>query len=108
MEREVGGRVVAPGERSGNASFGRAVEGLTLTRRGGVGDSLPQAMRGVGQPQVDVSMGGERVDDLQLFGGQAGSTEDREPLRQIHHTWLGRESGARRLHPLRTALDADT
>ena len=46
-------------------------------------ERLPQVVAGVRQPQVEVVVGGQGVEQLDLGGGQPGVPEQRQPLRQV-------------------------
>ena len=48
-----------------------------------VAERSPQVVAGMGQPQVQVVVGGQRLDQLDLGDGQPGVSEQRQPLRQV-------------------------
>ncbi len=48
-----------------------------------VGERLPQPVAGVRQPQVQIVVGGQRVEEFDLGARQPGVAEQRQPLRQI-------------------------
>ncbi len=70
-------------------------------------EPLPEHVRGVRQPEVHVAVLGERVEHLQLLGGQPGRPEDRQPCRQLDDPRLATQPCARRLEPLRRAVRPD-
>ena len=64
---------------------GLVAAGVLVTGDGmvDVGQRAPQAVAGVRQPQVQVVAGGQRLQQLDVGGGQAGVPEKRYPLGQV-------------------------
>ena len=54
-----------------------------VDRAAGPGQGLPQRRRGVGEPDVDVAFGRERIDQLDLGDRQPGVAEQRQAHRQV-------------------------
>ena len=80
-------RVVSPG---GEERVGGGGERAVVGAAGGVspgagigGEFLPELWRGVEDEEVDVAMGGERLQHLEVGGGQAGEAEDGDARGQV-------------------------
>src|SRR5436190_3076286 len=56
-----------------------------------LGDRGPEHWRGVQQEQVDISMCGQRSEDLELAGGESGQSEQREPFRKVRDRCVVKE-----------------
>ena len=56
---------------------------------------------------MDVARRSEGVEHLHVAHGEAGETEQRQPLREIDRGWFGAEPGARRAEALRRAGRAE-
>src|SRR5207248_10664902 len=67
-----------------------AVAGVvTAGDRAVVGSQFsPQVVAGVRQPYVEVVVGGQRREELDLGGRQPGMTEERQAIRQVERRFL--------------------
>jgi hypothetical protein len=89
--REIGARVVTPSHHAGV----------------GIGYVPPEPVGRVRQPEVDVPVVGERIDDLQLSGRESGGTKDGDPFGQLHDGRLVANPVTRCVQALGWALDMD-
>ena len=63
-------------------------------------DLVPQRGRGVEEEQMHLTAGGERAQDREVAGREAGQAEERQPLREVDERGLGSQARACGLEPL--------
>ena len=101
--------VAAPrGQQAARRQVGRRIVRAAHDRRhAGALDPVPQPGRGVQEEEVHVTPGGDRLQDLEVPGGQPRQAEDAQPRREVQQRRRLAQPGARAVDALGDVGHAD-